>query len=81
MNKFEKNSSGEEKSITKQELIESIGEEIDAMIRERGVDGNAVAEIAEDLKNKGLFTAGDELKNEAFRIWRQNLIDEELEKR
>ena len=71
------------KEITKQELIESIGEEIDAKIRsgEIGIDMNAVAEIAENLKNEGKFTAGDELRNEALIIWRQSLINQKLEKR
>ena len=44
------------------------------------MDIDEISKIAEDLKNKGLFVAGDELKNEAFRIWRQNLINQELEK-
>jgi len=71
------------KGITNQELIESIGEEIDAKIRsgEIGIDMNAVAEIAENLKNEGKFTAGDELRNEALIIWRQSLINQKLEKR
>ena len=67
--------------ITRQELIESIEEEIDGKIKKEGMDIDEISKIAEDLKNKGLFVAGDELKNEAFRIWRQNLIDQELEKR
>ena len=66
--------------ITRQELIESIEEEIDGKIKKEGMDIDEISKIAEDLKNKGLFVAGDELKNEAFRIWRQNLINQELEK-
>ena len=67
--------------ITNKELMESIEEEIDGKIKKEGMDIDEISKIAEDLKNKGLFVAGDELKNEAFRIWRQNLIDQELEKR
>lgn len=67
--------------IIKQKLIESIEKEIDRKIKEEEVDINEISDIAEDLKNKGLFTAGDELRNEAFRIWRQKLIDQEIEKR
>ncbi|MEK7634287.1 MAG: hypothetical protein AAB396_00160 [Patescibacteria group bacterium] len=66
--------------ITNKELIESIEEEIDGKIKKEGMDIDEISKIAEDLKNKGLFVAGDELKNEAFRIWRQNLINQELEK-
>lgn len=60
---------------------EEISEEIDRKIKEKGVDADEIAKIAEDLKNKGLFAAGDELQEEAFKIYRQRLIDEELEKR
>ncbi len=67
--------------ITNKELMEFIEKEIDRKIREEGVDADEVSKIAEDLKNKGLFTAGDELNNEAFRIYRKNLIDQEFKKR
>ena len=69
-------------NITKQESAEIIGEEIDAKIRNKEIiiDMDAIAKIAEGLKREGV-SAGDELKNKAFEIWRQRLIDEELEKR
>ncbi len=71
-----------DKNITKQELEEIIGEEIDAKIKngEISMDMDAIAEIAEELKSEGL-SAGDELRNKALETWRQRLIEEELRKR
>ena len=69
------------KEITRQELAEIIGEEIDAKIKRKeiDIDMDAIAEIAKSLKRD--LPAGDELRNKAFEVWRQRLIDEELEKR
>jgi hypothetical protein len=68
-------------NITRAELAEIIEGEVDEKIKSGDIDMDAVAEIAEELKDKGLFTAGDELRNKAEEIWRQRLINEELEKR
>ena len=59
-----------------EELREQAIEKIERGIRDGviEIDENRISEIAEDLKNKGLFTAGNELKEETFRIWKQELI-------
>ncbi|MEK7548907.1 MAG: hypothetical protein AAB496_00215 [Patescibacteria group bacterium] len=66
--------------LNKEKLMLIIEEKIDKKIKEEGIDANEIAGIAENLKNKGLFLAGDELQEEAFKIYRQNLIDREFEK-
>ena len=53
---------------------------IDERIQNEGVDGEEIAKIAEGLKNKGLFTAGADLNQEAARIYREKLIDKETKK-
>ncbi len=71
----------ERQEKTPEELMASIEEEVGKKIKEEGVDANEIAGIAEDLKNEGKFNAGDELNEEAFRIYRKNLIERELKKR
>ncbi len=66
--------------ITKQELAEIIGKEIDVKIKDEDIDGDALVEIANDLEKEGV-SGGDERRTMAREILRKRMIDEELEKR
>lgn len=61
------------------ELMSSITEDVDKFIKEKGVDADRIAEIAETLKEQGI-SAGDELNERAFMAYRQELIDQEFKK-
>ena len=57
-----------------------IGKEIDARIKSDDIDRNALVEIANELKKKGV-PAGDERRTGALETLRQQMINKELEKR